>query len=229
LLEEVTLTIPAGKRVGLLGADDLEKHALVYLILRLLDPTSGEIRIDQHNLRWVTLDSLRAQIGTVLMHNLVFHDTVANNIGCGDNAYTLGQIIEAAKVAHAHHFIQKLPQGYETPIGELGHSLSTSEQFRIALARAVLRDPALLVIEEPETALDDETKALLDDTWTRVLPGRTVIFLPHRISTIRSCDTLFLLHKGRVHASGVHKELLAQNPLYRHLHYLEFNEIAEQV
>jgi ATP-binding cassette subfamily B protein len=229
LLDEVSLTIPAGKRIGLIGADDLEKHALVYLIPRLLDPTSGEIRIDQHNLRWVTLDSLRAQIGTVLMHNLVFHDTVANNIGCGDNAYTLGQIIEAAKVAHAHHFIQKLPQGYETPIGEIGHPLSISEQFRIALARAVLRDPALLIIEEPESAFDEETKALLDDTWARVLPGRTVIFLPHRISTIRSCDTLILLHKGRVHATGIHKELLAQNQLYRHLHYIEFNEMAEQV
>ena len=229
LLQDVSLTIPAGKRIGLIGPDDLEKHALVYLIPRLLDPTSGEIRIDQHNLRWVTLDSLRAQISIVLMHNLVFHDTVANNIGCGDNAYTLGQIIDAAKLVHAHHFIQKLPKGYETPIGELGHSLSISEQFRIALARAVLRDPALLIVEEPQDALDEETKALLDDTWTRVLPGRTVIFLPHRISTIRSCDTLFVLHKGRIVASGVHKELLGQNPLYRHLHYLEFNEMVDQI
>jgi ATP-binding cassette subfamily B protein len=229
LLEDVTLTIPAGHRIGLVGADDLEKHALVYLIPRLLDPTAGEIRIDQHNLRWVTLDSLRAQTAIVLTHNLVFHDTVANNIGCGDSAYTLPQIIEAAKIAHAHHFIQKLPQGYETPIGELGHALNTSEQFRIALARAVLRDPALLVIEEPETALDEDTKALLDDTFARILPGRTAIFLPHRISTIRSCDTIYLLHKGRVVASGVHKELLASNPLYRHLHYLEFNEMVEQV
>jgi ATP-binding cassette, subfamily B, bacterial len=229
LLEEVSLTIPSGQRIGLIGAENLEKHALVYLIPRLLDPTNGEIRIDQHNLRWVTLDSLRAQIATVLQHNLVFHDTVANNIGCGDSAYTLPQIIEAAKVAHAHHFIQKLPQGYETPIGEHGHSLTVSEQFRIALARAVLRDPALLIIEEPETQLDEDTKSLLDDTLARMLPGRTAIFLPHRISTIRSCDKLFLLHKGRIVASGVHKELLGQNPLYRHLHYLEFNEIAEQV
>jgi ATP-binding cassette subfamily B protein len=229
LLEDVTLSIPAGHRVGLIGADDLEKHALVYLIPRLLDPTAGEIRIDQHNLRWVTLDSLRAQTAIVLTHNLVFHDSVANNIGCGDSAFTLPQIIEAAKVAHAHHFIQKLPQGYETPIGELGHSLSTSEQFRIALARAVLRDPALLIIEEPEGALDEDTKALLDDTFTRILPGRTAIFLPHRISTIRSCDTIHLLHKGRVVASGVHKELLASNPLYRHLHYIEFNEIEDQI
>jgi ATP-binding cassette subfamily B protein len=228
LLEEVTLTIPAGKRIGLIGADDLEKHALVYLIPRLLDPTSGEIRVDKHNLRWVTLDSLRNQIACVLQHNLVFHDTVANNIGCGDPAHTLPRVIEAAKMAHAHHFIQKLPQGYETPIGELGHSLSVSERYRIALARAVLRDPALLIIEEPEKALDEDSKDLLDDTMGRVLPGRTVIFLPHRISTIKSCDTLYLLHKGRIAASGVHKELL-QNPLYRHLHYLEFNEMDEQV
>jgi ATP-binding cassette subfamily B protein len=229
LLEEVTLTIPAGQRIGLVGADDLEKHALVYLIPRLLDPTAGEIRIDQHNLRWVTLDSLRAQTAIVLMHNLVFHDTVANNIGCGDTAYTLPRIIEAAKVAHAHHFIQKLPQGYETPIGELGHSLTVSEQFRIALARAILRDPALLIIEEPEAALDEDTKSLVDDTLTRILPGRTAIFLPHRISTIRSCDRLHLLQRGRIVASGIHKELLAQNPLYRHLHYLEFNVMDEQV
>jgi ABC-type multidrug transport system fused ATPase/permease subunit len=227
LLEGVTLTIPAGQRVGLIGADDLEKHALVYLIPRLLDPTAGEIRIDQHNLRWVTLDSLRSQIAAVLQNNLVFHDTVANNIGCGDSAYTLPQIIEAAKVAHAHHFIQKLPQGYETPIGELGHPLTVSEQFRIGLARAVLRDPAIIIIEEPEAQLDEDTKSLLDDTMARFLPGRTVIFLPHRISTIRSCDQLFLLHKGRVTASGVHKELLARDQLYRHLHYLEFNEMDE--
>src|SRR5213078_2808583 len=113
-----------------------------------------------------------------------------NNIGCGDPAYTLPQIIEAAKIAHAHQFIQKLPQGYETPIGELGHPLTLSQQFLIALARAILRDPALIIIEEPETPLDEDTKALLDDTLARVLPGRTAIFLPHRISTIRSCDCL---------------------------------------
>ena len=132
-------------------------------------------------------------------------------------------------MAHAHHFIQKLPQGYETPIGELGHQLTVSEQFRIALARAILRDPALLVIEEPEAALDEDTKSLLDDTLTRVLPGRTAIFLPHRISTFRSCDRIHLLHKGRIVATGSHKELLAQNQLYRHLHYLEFSEMADVV
>jgi ATP-binding cassette subfamily B protein len=229
LLERVSLTIPAGQRVALVGADDLEKRALVYLIPRFLDPTSGEIRIDNHNLRWVTLDSLRAQIAVVLQHNLVFNDTVANNIGCGDPGYGLPQIIEAAKVAHAHQFIQKLPQGYETLIGEMGEHLGIGQQFLIALARAILRDPAILIVEEPATPLEDDIKALLDDTFSRVLPGRTTIFLPHRVSTIRSCDQIFLLHKGRVQAAGAHRELLSHNELYRHLHYIEFHELAEQV
>src|SRR5439155_6122194 len=228
LLQGISLTIQAGQRVALIGAEEMEKHALVYLIPRFLDPSSGEIRIDNHNLRWVTLDSLRAQIAVVLQHNLVFNDTVANNIGCGDASYSLPQIIEAAKVAHAHQFIQKLPRGYETLIGELGHHLEIGQQFLIALARAILRDPALLIVEEPLLPLEEDIKSLLDDTFARVLPGRTVIFLPHRIPTIRSCDQIFLLHKGRVQASGTHRELLEQNELYRHLHYIEFHELIEQ-
>jgi ATP-binding cassette subfamily B protein len=229
LLLGVSFSIQAGQRVAIVGPEDMEKHALVYLLPRFLDPDSGEIRIDSKNLRWVTFESLRAQIAIVLQHNLVFDDSVANNIGCGDPSFTLPQIIEAAKIAHAHQFIQKLPQGYETHIGEMGHSLRVGEQFRIALARAVLRDPALLVVEEPLTPLDDDTKALLDDTFARILPGRTTIFLPHRLSTIRSCDRVFLLHKGRIEASGDHRELLSQNDLYRHLQYLEFNEFAGKV
>lgn len=226
LLKDVSLNIRAGQRVALVGPEDIEKYAFVYLIPRFLDPSAGEIRIDRKNLRWVTLDSLRAQIAIVLQHNLVFNDTVANNIGCGDKSYTLPQIIDVAKLAHAHQFIQKLPKGYETIIGEQGHALSISEQYRIALARAILRDPALIIIEEPSVALDEETKDLLDDTMKRVLPGRTVIFLPHRLSTIRNCDKVFLLYKGEIIASGDHKELLSDNELYRHLQYLEFNEFA---
>jgi ATP-binding cassette, subfamily B, bacterial len=229
LLQGVSFTAQAGQRVALVGPEDTEKYAIVYLIPRFLDPTSGEIRVDRHNLRWVTLDSLRAQIAIVLQHNLVFNDTVANNIGCGDPSFTLPKIIEAAKVAHAHQFIQKLPKGYETLIGEMGQPLRIGEQFRIALARAILRDPALMIIEEPATPLDDDTKALLDDTFARVLPGRTVILLPHRLSTIRSCDRVYLVYNGRIEAAGEHRELLAQNELYRHLQYLEFNEFASLV
>lgn len=228
LLEGVTGTIRAGQRVALVGADDMEKHALVYLLTRFIDPTNGEIKIDKHNLRWVTLDSLRAQIGVVLQHSLVFNDTVANNIGCGDSSYTLPRIIDAAKLAHAHQFIQKLPQGYETQIGEMGQPIPKTLQFLIALARVILRDPALVIIEEPLAPLDEEMKAILDDTYARFLPGRTAVLLPHRATTIRSCDNIFLLHKGRLEAIGEHRELLAQNEIYRHLHYLEFNELAEE-
>lgn len=228
LLDKVNLTVAAGERVGLIGKDEAEKHAIVNLIARFVDPTSGEVRIDGKGLRWLTLESLHAQIGFVLQSHLLFNDTVANNIGCGDPSYSVAQIIEAAKVAHAHHFVQKLPYGYETPVGDLGTSLRPGERLRIALARSVLRDPAVYVIEEPAVPLDDETKSLLEDTFTRVLPGKTVIFLPHRVSTIRSCDRLFLINRGQVEAVGGHRELIAKNDLYRHLHYLEFNEFDER-
>ena len=112
-------------------------------------------------------------------------------------------------------------------IGELGHSLSTGEQFRIALARAILRDPSLYIIEEPADHLDEDTKDLVDDTLARILPGKTVIYLPHRMSTLRECDKIYLIHEGRIVASGEHRELMADNELYRHLYYLEFNPFAE--
>jgi ATP-binding cassette, subfamily B, bacterial len=226
LLRGISLSVQAGQRIALVGPEDLEKLALIYLLPRFLDPTSGEIRIDRKNLRWVTLDSLRTQIAIVLQHNLVFNDTVANNIGCGDKAYSLAKIIEAAKVAHAHQFIQTLPKGYETVIGEMGYPLKSGEMFRIALARAILREPAIVVIEEPSLPMDEDTKAVVDDTFARFLPGRTVIFLAHRLSTIRNCDSVYLIYQGKVEGSGDHRELLASNDLYRHLQYLEFTEFA---
>jgi ATP-binding cassette subfamily B protein len=226
LLTNVSLTIKPGQKIAIVGPDEMEKHALVYLLPRFLDPSHGEIRIDGKNLRWVTLDSLRIQIAMVLQHNLVFNDTVANNIGCGDPAYNLQRIIDAAKIAHAHQFITKLPHGYETVIGELGHTLNIGEMYRIGLARAILRDPAILIIEETITPLDDDTKGIIDDTYQRILPGRTVIFLPHRLSTIRSCDKIYILFEGKIDASGDHRELLNESELYRHLQYMEFNEFA---
>lgn len=228
LLENVSLELRQGERVAVVGQEDLEKHALVYLVPRFLDPREGEILIDGKDLRWVTFESLRIQVALVLQHNLVFNDTVANNIGCGDPTYTLPQIMEAAKTAHAHHFIQKLPHGYETRIGELGQNLNVGEQFRIALARAILRDPALVIIEEPTIALDDDAKAMIEDTYNRFLPERTTLFLPHRLSTIKSCDRVYVLHKGRIEAAGVHRDLLNTSDLYRHIQYLEFNVFADQ-
>jgi len=230
LLEEVTLSIKAGQRVGLVGADDLEKYAVIYLIPRLLDPTTGEIRVDDHNLRWVTLDSLRNQIG-----DRVAAQSHLPRLDCETTSVVAIRRTPSSRSWRppnwrgAHQFIQKLSQGYETAIGELGHSLTVSQQFRIALARAILRDPALLIIEEPSIEIDDETKDLLDDTMSRVLPGRTTIFIPHRISTLRTCDkTVSCCRTVKIVASGSHKELLATSTLYRHLYYLEFNEVGEQ-
>jgi ABC-type multidrug transport system fused ATPase/permease subunit len=229
LLNKVSFKVKAGQRVGVVGSDAEELLALVSLIPRFLDPSDGEVKIDGRSVKWLTPDSLRAQVGMVLQNNLVFNDTVTNNIGCGDPSYTLPQIIEAAKLAHAHQFIQRLPYGYETPIGDLGRSLTPGEQFRIALARAILRDPSLYVIEEPSEHLDDDTKDLLDDTLGRILPGKTVIYLPHRVSTLRHCDRIFLVHEGRLVAVGDHRELINDNELYRHLYYLEFNPYADAV
>ncbi len=217
LLEGISFAVPAGTRVAIVGPDPVQKRALVYLVARFLDPTSGEIRIEDKNIRWVTHESLRAQVSVVLQDDLMFTDTVANNIGCGDPQYNLPQIIEAAKLAHAHQFIEKLPYGYETVVGEHGHTLKPGQRFRIALARALLRDPNILVIEEPNGTIDEDTLALLDDTLERAVHGRTIIFLANRLSTLRYVDRVFLLKNGRLEASGSHQDLWQNNEHYRRL------------
>jgi ATP-binding cassette subfamily B protein len=196
------------------------------LIPRFLDPAEGQVLIDGQDIRLVTLESLRTQVALVLQSELVFSDTVAGNIGCGDPSYGLPHIVDAAKIAHAHNFIQRLPQGYDTAIGDQGETLTTGQQFRIALARAILRDPTVVVIEEPPTHLDEDTKNLLDDTLMRFCPGRTVIFLPHRLSTIRTCDSIVILHDGKIATTGNHHDLTISSELYRHLQYTEFNVFA---
>ncbi len=135
-------------------------------------------------------------------------------------------MIEAAKLAHAHSFIQDLPDGYETPIGPLGEYLTPDQQYRIGLARAALHDPSIVIIEEPDAPIDDEVKPLLDDTLARLAPGRTLIILPHRLSTIRSCDEVLVLQNGRLEAAGPPREIHGTSKLYRHLQYLEFNQFA---
>lgn len=220
ILENVSFAVPAEAQIAIVGPDPAQKRALVHLIPRFLDPTSGEIRIEDKNIRWVTHESLRAQVGLVMQDDLVFTDTVANNIGCGDPQYNLPQIIEAAKLAHAHQFIERLPYGYETVVGEHGQSLKPGERFRIALARALLRDPSILVIEEPSGAIDEDTLALLDDTLERAGHGATFIFLANRLSTLKRVDRVFLLKDGHLEASGSHKDLWQNNEYYRRLQIL---------
>jgi ABC-type multidrug transport system fused ATPase/permease subunit len=226
LLEGVSIELPAGSRTAVMSLDEDAKHAIVCLIPRLIDPKVGRVRIDGHDLRDVTLESIRAQVATVLQADLVFTDSVLMNIGLGDESYELPRIIEAAKVAHAHHFIQDLPHGYDTIIGPLGHYLTPDQQYRIALARAFLHDPSIVIIEEPTIALEEDTKHMIDDTIARLAENRTLIILPHRLSTIRSCDQIILLHNGRLDALGKPRQLQNENKLFRHLQYVEFNQFA---
>lgn len=226
LLCDASVEIPAGARTVVLGADDDSKLALACLIPRLIDPRGGRVKIDGRDIREVTLDSIRAQIATVFQADLVFTDTVTVNIALGDAINTLPRVIEAAKVAHAHHFIQDLPHGYETQIGPLGHYLKPDEQYRVALARAYLHDPSILIIEEPHTPIDDDTRHFLDDTLARLSVGRTVILISHRIETIRSSDLAIVLQDGRPVEVGPPRQLEHEGKLFRHLLYTEFNEFA---
>jgi ABC-type multidrug transport system fused ATPase/permease subunit len=226
LLEGISMEIPAGARTAIMGQDEDAKLALVCLIPRLIDPRSGRVLVDGHDLRDATFESVRAQVATVLQADLVFTDSVLVNIGLGDPMNTLPRVIEAAKLAHAHHFIQDLPHGYDTTIGPLGHYLKPDEQFRIALARAYLHDPSILIIEEPNTPIDEDTKHFIDDTLSRLAIGHTMIILPHRFATVRSCDYVVVLQNGRVEDFGSPHQLQTESKLFRHLIYTEFNEFA---
>ncbi len=226
LLDRVNVEIPARARTAVLGMQEDSKLALACLIPRLIDPKAGRVLVDGHDLRAATLESIRAQVGIVLQADLVFTDSVLVNIGLGDPMNTLPRVIEAAKVTHAHHFIQDLPHGYDTIIGPLGHYLKADEQFRIALARAFLHDPSILIVEEPKEPLDPSTQHFIDDTLARLSVGRTVIVIPHRLSSVRSSDHAIVLHDGRVEDAGSPARLQAESKLYRHLMYTEFNEYA---
>lgn len=226
ILSGVSAEIKAGSRVAVVGLDAAAKEALVCLVPRLIDPTIGRVRIDGIDLKDVTLESLRAQVATVFQADLVFSDTVLANIGLGDASYGLPRVVEAAKVAHVHQAIQDLPDGYETLLGPIGHYLSPDEQYRLALARVWLHDPSIVIIEEPTTPLDEDIKPLIDDTIDRLARGRTVIFLPHRLSTIRRCDHVLVLHNGRLEDQGKPRDLASRSRLFRHIQYVEFNQFV---
>ena len=198
ILDNVSFTVPFGTKTAIATSDPAESHAFAYLLTRFIEPTGGEIRIDGKNVRWVTYDSLRTQVVPVLANNGTFTDTVANNIGCGDPGFSRPQIIEAAKTAHAHQFIQQLPYGYETVLGGSGHTLRPGEQYRIALARAILRDPSVLILEEPFEPFDADSAALIDDTVAHIQNQRTIIFLARRKRTMKLADKLITIHRGRV-------------------------------
>ncbi|MCP4510096.1 MAG: ATP-binding cassette domain-containing protein, partial [Fuerstiella sp.] len=212
-----------GQRVALLALDKHEAQALVSLIPRFRDPLNGQVLIDGQDIRRVTLESLRAEAVSVGGQEPVFSASVLENITAGRAEISRQDAIEASKSVHAESFIRQLPKGYETPLGEHGVVLDPGQTFRLSLARAVARKPALLVIQEPEATLDEETKTMLDDAYQRICSDRTVIFLPSRLSTVKKCNRLVLIHRGRVAADGTHEELMRSSELYRHWEYMRFN------
>lgn len=224
LLDEVTLRIRAGSQVAIVSLNPLEPLALASLLPRFIEQKSGQVLFDGEDIAWGTLESLRAETVIVGGGQTWFTGTVLDNIRAGHDKKSLNDVTEAAKLAHAHNFILKLPQGYETVLGEHGEQLDPGQAFRLALARAALRNPALLIIQEPDALLDDPTKSLLDDAYQRLSKQRTVIFLPARMSTLRRVDEIILLNKGKIELIGNHADMVRSSPLYRHWEYLHFNE-----
>jgi len=229
LLDGCSLRIKAGSSVAVVSTTPWEARAVAHLLPRFIEPQSGQILIDGEDIAWVTLESLRAEVILVSARDPFFTGSVLQNLRCGDDHYSLQEVTDAAEMTHAHNFIQKLPQGYETVIGEHGEQLDAGQSFRLGLARAVLRDPALMIIEEPAETIDEGTKSLLDDAYQRICQKRTVIFLPHRMATIRRADEIIVIHKGKVVAMGNHTALLKSSPIYAHWEYLNFNTFRHEM
>ena len=226
LLQGLDLKVGAREVIALVSLDPIEARAVGYMLPRFIEPKKGRVLIDGEDVAWVTLESLRAETIYVGGADPFFTGTVYENILCGQSSYSQQDATEAAKASHAHNFILRLQEGYDTVLGEHGEQLSPGESFRLGLARAALRNPALLVIEEPSEKLDDDTKSLVDDAYSRLFPGRTVVLLPSRLSTLKRADRIVVLHGGKVAAIGKHSELVKSNELYRHWEYVNFNEFV---
>lgn len=228
ILDQLNLKFPANGSTAIIAFDPLEAKVLAALLPRFIEPCAGKILFDGEDIAWGTLESLRAEALYVGGQEPYLTGTVLENIGGGSTKYSLTQITEAAKDAHAHNFIQKLPAGYETLIGHHGEQLDAGQAFRLALARAILRDPALLIVREPTGEISDADKSLIDDACRRVAKDRTVIFLPTRLPTLKHVDRIVLLNRGKVEVVGPHDVLVQTSAIYRHWEYINFNEFRHE-
>ena len=218
VLEDINFNVPAGSRVAIVGPTGAGKTTLVSVLARLYDPKGGRILIDGRDIRTLKLASLREQISIVLQEPLLFSGTIAENISYGKLEATTEEIVEAAKAANAHEFIERLPQGYETVVGEKGAGLSGGERQRIAVARAFIKDAPILILDEPTSSIDSKTEGVILDALEQVMKARTSFMIAHRLSTIRNADFVVVLNHGRIVEKGTHDELMGRGGLYRQLH-----------
>ncbi|MCX6058323.1 MAG: ABC transporter ATP-binding protein [Chloroflexi bacterium] len=221
-LEGVSFTAAPGQLIALVGPSGAGKTTLTYLIPRLYDPTSGVIRIDGHDLHDLTLDSLAATIGMVTQETHLFHDSIRTNLTYAKMDATQSEIETAARAANIHDFVMGLPDGYDTIVGERGYRLSGGEKQRVALARVILKNPRILVLDEATSSLDSESESLIQDALKRVMAGRTSIVIAHRLSTILAADLILVMDRGRIVERGTHDELLVTGGLYSQLYETQF-------
>jgi ATP-binding cassette subfamily B protein len=221
-LKDLNFEIEAGQVAALVGPSGAGKSTITYLLPRLYDPTEGQVTLDGVDLRDISLESLAGQVGMVTQETFLFHDTVRNNLLYAKDDATQEQIEEAGRAAHIHEFIEQMPDGYDTLVGERGYRLSGGEKQRVAIARVILKDPKVLILDEATSHLDSRSESLIQDAMERVMKGRTSLVIAHRLSTIIGADKILVMDQGRLVEQGGHADLLAQGGLYQTLYETQF-------